>query len=287
MALRCRTSDRTAAAALGAEELALLVGERLGCEPRVIGTLEDPRQAAFEADVRDGRGCLLEAGGQVDDALSGVNLPVLLAAECSVALTTLPTVLAHRPEARVLWLDAHGDFNTPATTASGYLGGMALAGATGLWNPGLGVGSIAAGSVVLAGVRDLDPPEREALERSDVTVIGASPVETLVAVNNALDGAPVYLHIDLDVLDPESFPAREGFGTDAESFESPSPAPGGLSPEKLFDVLESVADSCEIVGLEVTAFEAPGDPLERQAAASTALHVLEPLLDAIFARTDV
>lgn len=268
MALRCRTSDRTPGAAVGAEELALLAGKRLGCEPRLIGTLEDPREARFEDDLRDGRGCLLEAGGQVDDALSGHNLPVLLAAECSVGLTTLPTAVSHRPDARVLWLDAHGDFNTPATTQSGYLGGMSLAGAAGRWDAGLGAGKVETASVVLAGVRDLDPAEREALERSAVTVIGASPVETLVAVNNALDGAPVYLHIDLDVLDPESFPAQ-------------FPAPGGLSPDKLFDVLEAVASDCEIVGLEVTGFEAPVDRLERQAAASTALHVLEPLLDAI------
>ena len=58
--------------------------------------------------------------------------------------------------------------------------------------------------VVLAGVRDLDDGERELLERSEATVIGASVVETLVAVKNALDGAPVYVHLDLDVLDPEA-----------------------------------------------------------------------------------
>jgi len=268
VALRCRTSDRSRAAARGAEELALLVGKRLGCEPRLIGTLGEPREAHFTEDLRESRGCLLEAGGQVDDALSGENLPVLLAAECSIALTTVPTALAHRPDARVLWLDAHGDFNTPETTTSGYLGGMALAGACGRWDAGLGAGAVDVGRVALAGVRQLDPGEREALERSAVTVIGASPVETLVAVKNALDGAPVYLHIDLDVLDPESFPAR-------------LPTPGGLLPEKLFDILEAVAGDCEIVGLEVTGFEAPEDELERQAAASTALHVFEPLLDAI------
>ena len=266
--LRCRTSDRSCDAARGAEELAWLVGKRLGCEPRVIGTLGEPREARFTEDLRDSRGCLLEAGGQVDDALSGANLPVLLAAECSVALTTLPTALAHRPDARVLWLDAHGDFNTPETTTSGYLGGMALAGACGQWDAGLGAQAVDTARVVLAGVRELDPMEREALERSDVTVIGASPIETLVAVKNALDAAPVFLHVDLDVLDPECFPAR-------------FPAPGGLLPEKLFDVLEAVVEDCEIVGLEVTAFEAPEDELERQAAASTAFHVLEPIFDAI------
>ena len=178
---------------------------------------------------------------------------MLLAAECSIALTTLPAVLAGRPDARVLWLDAHADFNTPDSTPSGYLGGMALAGACGLWDAGLGREPIPPERVVLAGVRDLDPPEREALEGGPVTVIGASPVETLVAVKNALDGAPVYVHLDLDVIDPESFPAQ-------------FPAPGGLAPDKLYDVLEAVVAESELVGMEVTAFEAPEDELERRAA---------------------
>ena len=272
--LRCRTSDRTPAAARGAQELGLLVGKRLGCEPRLIGAPGEFREGRFDDDLSDSRGCLLEGGGQIDDALSGGNLPVLLAAECSIALTTLGTVLGHRPDARVLWLDAHGDFNTPATTESGYLGGMALAGACGVWDAGLGAKPADPGRVVLAGVRQLDPREREALEGSEVTVIGASPVETLVAVKNALDGGPVYLHIDLDVLDPEDFPAQ-------------FPASGGMSPEKLFDLMEAVAADCELVGLEVTAFESPEDALERQAASSTALHVLEPLLDAISEEADV
>jgi arginase len=265
--LRCRTSDRTPGAARGVETLAPLVGKRLGREPRIIGTPGEPRMAPFGDDLRDSRGCLLEAGGQVDDALSGGNFPVLLAGDCSVCLSTLPAALSHRPEARVLWLDAHGDFNTPDTTPSGFLGGMCLAGACGEWDPGLGEG-IAAERVVLAGVRDLDAGERELLEGSAATVIGASVVETLVAVKNALDAAPVYVHVDLDVLDPEEFPAQ-------------FPAPGGLSADKLFDLAESVTEDCELIGLEVTAFEAPEDEAERQAAATTAMRVLEPLLEAV------
>jgi arginase family enzyme len=268
VALRCRTSERSPAPARGVDTLAALVGGRLGREPRMIGTPGEPHTAPFDEDLEASRGCLLEAGGQVDDALSGANLPVLLAAECSIALTTLPIVLAHRPDACVLWLDAHGDFNTPETTGSRYLGGMALAGACGLWDPGLGGAPVPADRVVLAGVRDLDSAEREALEASDVTVIGASPVETLVAVKNALDGAPVYVHLDLDVLDPEDFPAQ-------------FPAPGGLGPEKLYDLLEAVTDSSELIGFEVTAFAASENELQRAGEAATAVHVLEPLLDAV------
>src|SRR3954466_251567 len=124
VSLQCRTSDRTAQAELGVEALAPLIGKRLGREPRVIGSPGEPRAAAGSQDLSEPRGCLLEAGGQVDDALSGATLPLLLAAECSIALTTLPAALRHRPEAKVLWLDAHGDYNTPETSTSGYLGGM-------------------------------------------------------------------------------------------------------------------------------------------------------------------
>ena len=73
------------------------MAKRLGREPRTIGAPGEPRASAYEDDLRDSRGCLLEAGGQVDDALDGGNVPVLLAAECSIALTTLPDRAAPPP----------------------------------------------------------------------------------------------------------------------------------------------------------------------------------------------
>jgi arginase family enzyme len=127
---------------------------------------------------------------------------------------------------------------------------------------------------VLSVVRDLYDGERKALELSDVTVVGSSPVETLVAVKNALDGAPVYIHLDLDVLDPAVFPARE-------------PAPGGLAPEKLYDLLEAVTGDCELVGVEVTTFEAPAEEEDRQEASAVVMRVLEPLLESIPAGANV
>jgi hypothetical protein len=124
----------------------------------------------------------------------------------------------------VLWLDTHADFNTPETTTSDFLGGMALAGACGLWDAGLAA-PFPADRVVLAGVGDLDPPERENLEGTGATVIGAG-LDTLVAVQNALDGAPVYVHFDSDVLE-------------------------SIRAEKLYDLLEAVADESEIVGVQL------------------------------------
>jgi arginase family enzyme len=256
-ALRCRTSDRTPDSARGAEALASALGERLGVEPRLVGRLGEVRSQSWEEDLRDSRGCLLEAGGQVDDALAAGRFPILTAGHCSIAMTTLPTVARHRPDAKILWLDAHGDFNTPQTTESGFLGGMPLAAACGLWDAGLGDGTVAPERVVLCGVRDLDRGERELLERSGATVIGPT-LETLVYLQNALDGAPTYVHLDCDVLDPEVMPAE-------------FPAPGGLPEEKLYDLLDAVADACEVVGVEVTALAAP----ERAARIA---EILDPVL---------
>jgi arginase family enzyme len=243
--LRCRTSDQTPDAGLGVDALAPALAERLGISARMIGTAPDayPPADDWERDIRDSRGCLLEAGGQVDDALAAQRFPILVSGDCSVALTTLPAVARHRPDAKVLWLDAHADFNTPDTTPSGFLGGMCLAGACGRWDAGLGQDPVPPDRLVLCGVRDLDDGERESLERAKITVIGAA-LETLVYVVNALDDAPVYVHLDLDVLDPEVMPARY-------------PSDGGLSHEKLIDLLDAVAEACEVVGLEVTCLEQP------------------------------
>src|SRR5918999_1155934 len=265
IALRCRTADRFPGAPRGVEALAPLVGNALGVEPRFIGSAGEVRDTRYDEDLSEARGCLLEAGGQIDDALAAGDTPVLLAADCSVSVTTLPAVVRNRPDARVLWLDAHGDYNTPETSGSGYLGGMCLAAATGEWDAGLGE-TLPAERVVLAGIRGLDPGGRELLERSSATVIGASAIETLVAAKNALDGAPVFVHLDLDVLDPEHFPAAV-------------PAPGGLHPDKLYDLMDSVLEDSELLGLEVTNFAVPDDDEASAVATETAIHVLEPFLD--------
>jgi arginase family enzyme len=269
--LRCRVGEPPECTG-GVEPLARALAERLGVEPRLVGAPDQGGdEAGWEARLRAGRGCLLEAGGQVDDALRAGRFPLLVHGDCAIGLTTLPAVHRNRPDARVLWLDAHGDFNTPQTTTSGWLGGMALAGACGRWDPGLAPEApFPPERVVLCGVRELDEGERELLERARVTVVGAA-LETLVYLQNALDGAPTYVHLDPDVLDPTVFPARQ-------------PAPGGLSAEKLYDLLDAVADSCEVVGLEVASFCAPADPGERERCVELLAGAVGPLLDASRAR---
>ena len=257
IALLCRTSDRTPEGALGAEILARLAAEQLGTQARVVGSPGEAAPRSFSDDLRDSRGCILEAGGQVEDALSDGRTPILFSSDCSICLTTLPTALRARPEAKVLWLDAHGDFNAPDTTPSGFLGGMCLAGACGVWDAGLGE-TIEPSRVVICGARDIDPGEQKLLDAAAVTMV--APSEAAVAqVRQALDGAPVYIHLDVDVLDPEEMPAQ-------------FPAPNGFSSATLRSLIETVLDDCELVGAEVTA-------LEGASHAETALDVIGPLLE--------
>jgi arginase len=89
---------------------------------------------------------------------------------CAVALATQPVVLRCRPDAVVVWLDAHGDINVPADTRSGYLGGMAFSGPMGWWDSGLGAG-LPATQAVLVGARHLDPTEETHVAAAAITLV--------------------------------------------------------------------------------------------------------------------
>ena len=252
-ALLCRTSDRIAATAEGARALAEAIADRIGVEPRLVGTPGEPSNTRFDDDLRDAHGCLLEAGGQVEDALREGRFPVLTASDCSICVTTLPAVARMRPGAWVLWLDAHPDFNDPETTQSGFLGGMCLAAACGAWDAGFDGGSFDPARVIMCGVRDVDPGERVLLETN-----GVGLVESPAQLADLLDERPVFVHLDLDVVDPTILPAM-------------FPAPGGLSDGGLRTLLAEVAEAADVIGVEITDFPAPA--LARRVAT-----IVEPLL---------
>jgi arginase family enzyme len=226
VALLPRTSDIETAGMLGARA----VGEKLGA--RLVGSPGEGRRADYEEDLRESRGVLLEAGGQIDDAFEDGRAPILLAGTCSVAISTLPVVVRHNPDAWVLWLDAHGDFNTPETTRSRFLGGMCLSAACGLWDAGFGAG-LDPSRVVMFGVRDVDGPEQVLLTRA-----GVGTIDRPSDLADALDGRPVFVHLDLDVLDPDALPA---------SF----PADGGLTFDQLHRTLDLVAGAADVIGAEI------------------------------------
>ena len=145
----------------------------------------------------------------VADAVALATRPLLLSGDCPTALGAVAGLQRRYRDVAVVWLDAHGDFNTPAITVSGYLGGMPLAiltgRAPGLFGDALGLRPVADADVVLADARDLDPAERDALTASRVRRVPADPA----SITSALDGIgrmPVYLHLDVDVSDSAELP---------------------------------------------------------------------------------
>ena len=171
------------------------------------------------------------------------ELPLLTASDCSICIATLPTAARRVPGLQVVWFDAHGDFNTPASTPSGFLGGMCLAAACGRWDAGW-PDTIDPAAVSFVGVRDLDSGERVEADQA--------------GVGTGVPGdGPVFVHLDLDVLDPSVL---------APQF----PVPGGLQAAEVRDVLARLRDEGRLVGLEVTAFEDPS-------GIDVVLEILEPV----------
>jgi arginase family enzyme len=250
--LRGRTSDRSAAGAEGAQALGEALAARLRVQAELVGEPGAPRAGGWEEDLRDGRDTIGAAGDALEAALDGCTLPILLASDCTIAIATLPALARRAADARVVWLDAHGDFNTPATTESGFLGGMCLAAACGRWNAGFG-GELDPAHVVVSDGRDLDPAEREEMDRAGVSVVPPA------GVASAVRGERVFVHLDFDVLDPAEMP-----------FDFP--APDGLTLAALGALLAELASAAEIVGAELTSI--PPDH------ARSLVELLDPLVRA-------
>jgi arginase len=235
--LRARTSDRTDGAGAGAEALARALGGR------VVGEASPGAPRDWSEDLPAARPVLEAAAAEVSAALDQGELPLLTASDCTICIATLPTAARRIPGLQVLWLDAHGDFNTPDTTPSGFLGGMCLAAACGRWDAGW-PDTLDPAAVSFVGVRDLDPGERVEVDQAGIGT--GVPGE-----------GPVFVHLDLDVLDPSVL---------APQF----PVPDGLQAREVRDVLARLQDEGRLVGLEVTAFEDP-------AGVDLVTEILEPV----------
>jgi arginase len=177
-------------------------------------------------------------------------LPLLLGGDHSVSLGSVGASAARGPVG-VLWLDAHGDFNTPETSPSGNVYGMVLAILAGLGPRALVelVPHVPANRIAILGARSLDPGERKNLLQAGVAVYSTEALRALGperAVERAIAGVVaagaerIHVSLDLDVLDPSVAP---GVWTRSAN---------GLTVEETRAVLQATADSGRLAALDVT-----------------------------------
>lgn len=221
--------------------------ERLAPEKRVRVPF-NPRDRWLTA-AREA--CILLSDAVATSLRAGARVAIL-GGECTLVAGALSGALAVEPELLLVYVDAHGDFNTVATTPSHFVGGMCLAHVCGkqvaplLWP---GVKQISEDRTYLVGARDLDPGEVGNLSRSKVHRIAFDRDEldapSLLA---AVRRRPVWLHVDLDIVDPRELAAVA------------VPAEGGPSLKALSEILTSVASVADVRGVEICGYDARKDP---------------------------
>ncbi|TIQ22544.1 MAG: arginase family protein [Mesorhizobium sp.] len=181
---------------------------------------------------------------KVDMARDDERFPIVLAGNC---LTAAGAVAGDTADS-IIWIDQHGDLNTPETSAYGFLDGMALATMLGLcWRPMTsaipGFQAIVPSRCMLVDARDLDPDERRLLET--LPIIRAQWADALDNVGKlkAAGAAQVHLHLDLDVHDPDVLQVNR------------YARPGGPNPEQLRQLVCGLAKSIPIVGVTLSAYD--------------------------------
>ncbi|HEX4802310.1 MAG TPA: arginase family protein, partial [Myxococcaceae bacterium] len=203
----------------------------------------------------------------VEQALIARKRPLLLGGECSLIAGSLSAAVDRIPNLHAAFLDAHGDFNTAQTSPSQYLGGMCFAHACGLFNAGLpwrAASPFPGKRAFLIGGRQLDPGEDANMQRAGVLRVDPSGEFALKPLREALQRAPLWIHVDLDVVDP------------SENFAVSHPVPGGISFARLATLLGELAALAEIRGVEICGYQPAIDP--QRALPSLIAAAMAPLL---------
>jgi len=240
-----------------------------GHQVRVDLVLDDP--ALRPAEIRTAFALMRMVAERVKAARAEGRFPLVLSGNCNVSAGTLAGMAPDRPS--VFWFDAHADCNTPETTRSGFLDGMALATACGLcWReltstiPGFA--PIPLDAITLLGVRNPDPAESALLSRSPIAVLPPGSLQEALSRRLALPHLALtraYLHCDLDVLDPTVGQAN------------PYSVPGGLSLEDVTGAIRQIGKAVPLAAAALTAYapECDGDGAICRAAMAIAETVLE------------
>jgi arginase len=194
---------------------------------------------------------------EVRAAMKAGRVPVTIGGDHSVAIGSISAVSAHfkkeKKKLGVVWIDAHGDMNTPATTGSGNVHGMPLAAVLGMGAPALteieGKGAkLDADRVALVGIRDLDFGEMEVIQKSGVHVFTMKEIDErgiadvmrdAIRIAGGLDAGPIHVSFDVDGVDPRFAP---GVGTAVD---------GGLTYREAHLAMEMVAETQRLCSVDV------------------------------------
>lgn len=208
----------------------------------------EPASMHWRAEVQTSFELMRAVSEQVRTARTANRFPLVLSGNC---LAAVGVIAGLGPRTGVVWIDAHGDFNTPQTTMSGFLDGMTLATTTGrcwieLARSIEGFEPVPDKAVVLIGARDLDPGEGAALARSEIVRLSVeSAPNDIERVLQSL--APTmerfYVHLDLDALDPSEGRAN-GYAVR-----------GGFSKENLQKLLAIIARHLRVEAMTIASYD--------------------------------
>lgn len=211
-------------------------------------------ESPFRAEIKTAFELYRQLAARVRSACEGGKFPLILSGNCNCSLGTIAGV--GTSDLGIVWFDGHGDFNTPDTTVSGFLDGMGLATIAGLCWKGLaasiaGFHSISGRNIIHVGARDFSAEEKELFDLAGVAVVGAETIrrsglrealESPFEVLRARVGR-IYLHFDLDVLDPEETPANE------------FAPPDGLTVEQVEESIQMIGERFGICACGIASYD--------------------------------
>ena len=179
----------------------------------------------------------------VSGAVHSGKRPVAIVGDCCATIGMLAGLQRAGIDPLLIWLDAHGDFNTWETTPSGFLGGMPLAMITGRGEQtmpkAVGLKPLPDEQVVFSDGRDLDPGEVAAFAASKIAVVH----DPRALLSHDFGQRPIYVHFDADIVNSAEIPAMN------------YPSFGGPSSSEVGAVLDHLARSGRVVAISMTAWE--------------------------------
>lgn len=238
-----------------------------------------PRSAVTRIDVPAEAGESLGSGirrfstlGRVRDAIAaalaeGDERPLVIGGDCAVAVPAIAHAASRHPSLAVVWFDAHGDLHTVDSSPSGALAGMALR-AVSTPGPFVDRTLVPAERIMVVGARSLDDAEADHLATSGVRTLSADTVTAdpaaLAEAIAATGAEAVFVHVDLDVLDPSAISGVL------------EPVPFGLDPGALTAAVQRLRERVPLVGASIAGF-APASPDDAVEDLGTILRIVGAL----------